>query len=168
MPILDPHGLDFTSQSAEQTQRFGMRIGQLLQPGDVVCLSGELGAGKTTLAVGIGRGWGVLEQVTSPTFVIVKEYHRADGSALHHVDAYRLGSETDIVSSGFPERLDAQKTLLIEWPEHVTDWLPQERLWISLDYLGNERRALHLNPHGARFEQLMVVFRKATFGQQVA
>ena len=87
-----------------------------------------------------GGGWGALEQVTSPTFVIVNEYHRADGSALHHVDAYRLGSEADIVSSGFPERLDAQKTLLIEWPEHVTDWLPQERLWISLDYFG-EREA---------------------------
>ena len=168
MPILDQHALDVSSLSSEQTQRYGMRIGQLLQPGDVICLSGELGAGKTTLAAGIGRGWGALEQVTSPTFVIVNEYHRADGAELHHVDCYRLDSELDVISSGLPERLDNGTTLLIEWPEKVAGWLPDSRLRVMLKYLDDERRTLHFDPFGGRFESFMSMFRKATFGKQVA
>lgn len=167
MPILDPHALDVTSHSPDQTLRFGMRLGQLLQPLDVVCLSGELGAGKTTMAIGIGRGWGALEHVTSPTFVIINEYHRADGAELHHVDCYRLCNPADIPSSGLLERLDAGSALMIEWPEHVVAWLPEERLWIGMEYLGDEKRTLRFRPRGARFEQLLAAFRRATFGEQV-
>ncbi|MFQ5408581.1 MAG: tRNA (adenosine(37)-N6)-threonylcarbamoyltransferase complex ATPase subunit type 1 TsaE [Anaerolineales bacterium] len=168
MPILDPHALEVTSLSPEQTQRYGMRIGQLLQPGDVICLSGELGAGKTTLAAGIGRGWGALEKVTSPTFVIVNEYHRADGAELHHVDCYRLESELDINSSGLPERIENGATLLIEWPEKAAGWLPAAMLQVDLEYMEDERRTIHLRPNGRRFESFMAAFRKSAFGQQVA
>ncbi len=98
MAILDERTLDFTSSSAAQTERLGLRLGELLRPGDVLLLSGELGAGKTMLARGIGRGWGTAVRVTSPSYVIVNEYPRLrDGQTLYHVDGYRLESEADIM-----------------------------------------------------------------------
>ena len=78
MPILDDHTLDFVSKSPEQTRRIGIRLGGLLQPGDLICLQGDLGAGKTTLVQGIAQGWGALDSVSSPTFVLVNVYRRAD------------------------------------------------------------------------------------------
>jgi hypothetical protein len=76
VPVLDANTLDVLSHGADQTQRLGSRLGELLQPGDVVCLAGDLGSGKTTLAQGIVRGWGALTAATSPTFVLVNEYPR--------------------------------------------------------------------------------------------
>ena len=73
MPILDPHTLDFLSHGAGQTQRYGVRLGELLEPGDLVCLNGALGAGKTCLSNGIGRGFGIAEPLTSPTFTLANE-----------------------------------------------------------------------------------------------
>ena len=71
MSVLTRHTLDFLSRSPEQTRRVGMRLGGLIRPGDLVCLQGELGAGKTTLVQGIGAGWGAIDSVSSPTFVLV-------------------------------------------------------------------------------------------------
>ena len=82
MPILSPHSLEIISRSPEQTRRVGMRLGAMLQVGDVVGLCGELGSGKTTLVQGIGAGWGSLDAVTSPTFVLVNVYRRTDGQNL--------------------------------------------------------------------------------------
>ena len=92
MPILDAHTVEVFSHSPEQTRRVGMRLGALLQPGDLVCLQGELGAGKTTLVQGVAQGWGSLDPVSSPTFVLVNLYRRPEGSELFHLDAYRLDS----------------------------------------------------------------------------
>ncbi|HEX6386596.1 MAG TPA: tRNA (adenosine(37)-N6)-threonylcarbamoyltransferase complex ATPase subunit type 1 TsaE, partial [Anaerolineae bacterium] len=83
MAILDKWTLDFVSNSVEQTVRLGVRLGELLQGRDLLCLSGELGVGKTALARGVGRGWGTALRVTSPTFVLVNEYPRvSDGRIL--------------------------------------------------------------------------------------
>src|SRR5512137_2849521 len=92
MPILDPHTFEFFSKSPEQTRRLGMRLGALLQPGDLVCLQGDLGAGKTTLVQGMAQGWGALDSVSSPTFVLVNSYRRPDSSPFFHFDAYRIDS----------------------------------------------------------------------------
>src|SRR5512142_504182 len=92
MPILDARTLEFFSRSPEQTRRLGMRLGGLLQPGDLICLSGDLGAGKTTLVQGVAQGWGTLDPVSSPTFVLVNEYRRPDSSRLYHLDAYRMAN----------------------------------------------------------------------------
>ncbi len=92
MPILDANSLDYFSRSPEQTRRMGMRLGALLDRGDIVCLSGDLGAGKTTLVQGIAKGWGSLDAVSSPTFILVNVYRRLDGSTLAHLDAYRMQS----------------------------------------------------------------------------
>src|SRR5512135_3538255 len=95
MPILNARTLEFFSRSPDQTRRLGVRLGALLQPGDLICLSGDLGAGKTTLVQGVAQGWGSLDTVSSPTFVLVNEYRRPDGAFLFHLDAYRLESEPE-------------------------------------------------------------------------
>src|SRR5690606_20946296 len=87
MPILMSQSMEFISRSAEQTRRAGMRLGGLLQPGDVIGLVGDLGSGKTTLVQGIAAGWGSLDQVSSPTFVLVNVYRRPDQGKLYHLDA---------------------------------------------------------------------------------
>ena len=79
-----------TTHSPAQTRAFGASIGKRLAPGSLVCLHGNLGSGKTTLVQGIAEGWGSVDRVTSPTFVLVNEYRRADGARLYHMDAYRL------------------------------------------------------------------------------
>ena len=108
MAILDKWTLDFVSSNMEQTVRLGVRLGELLQPHDVLCLSGELGMGKTVLARGIGRGWGTAVRVTSPSFTLVNEYPRArDGRILHHIDCYRLETEADAYTVGLDEFLTA-------------------------------------------------------------
>jgi len=82
MPILEANAFEFFSRSADQTRRVGMRLGSVLQPGDVVCLDGDLGAGKTTFVQGIAAGWGAVDPVSSPTFVLVNVYRRSDDERL--------------------------------------------------------------------------------------
>lgn len=164
MPILDDRSLDFLSHSAEQTQRFGVRLGELLKPGDLVCLAGELGSGKTCFAAGVGRGWGALEPVTSPTFVLVNEYHRADGRALHHVDGYRLKNAAEAASFGFADVLAAAEALLVEWPERFLPLLPADRLWLDFAYIDETKRGLRLTATGARYPVLLGEFRRSAFG----
>jgi len=90
-PILDERTLEFLSRSPDQTQRLGARLGALLQGGDVICLEGTLGSGKTCLAQGIGRGWGIGQTLISPTFVLVREYSRPDKPLqFYHIDLYRI------------------------------------------------------------------------------
>ncbi len=163
MPILDPNTLESFSRSPEQTRRLGMRLGALLLAGDVICLQGNLGAGKTTFTQGMAQGWGSLDSVTSPTFVLVNEYRRPDGRRLFHLDAYRLES------AGEAEELDpdimlVEGPLVIEWPERVEAILPNERLWVNLAYVSEEHRDLVFSAHGARFETLLATFRQAAYG----
>jgi len=124
MPILDPNSLEFISRSAEQTRRLGMRIGALLQTGDVVCLIGELGSGKTTLVQGLASGWGSLDQATSPTFVLVNVYRRPDGQRLYHLDAYRLRGAREAEDLDLDAMLETSP-LVIEWAERIQETLPQ-------------------------------------------
>lgn len=164
MPILDERSLDFISHAPEQTVRLGVRLGERLAAGDVLCLSGELGSGKTTFASGIGRGWGALETVTSPTFVLVNEYRRADGQRLWHLDCYRLRSGAEAVAFGFDDLLAGQGVMLIEWPEHIREVLPPERLQLSLRWVDAEKRGFRMEALGARYESLLKEFRRAAFG----
>lgn len=140
---------------ALHTQRWGERLGRLLKPGDVLCLSGELGAGKTTLAAGIGRGWGSLQTVNSPTFVFINEYTRAEGSRLFHIDAYRLRNAADSESIGLSDVLDSDGVVLIEWADRIAPHLPADRLWIDLTWLDADRRQAQVRADGARYELLL-------------
>ena len=165
MAILDERMLDFVSTSVPQTERLGIRLGELLEPGDVVCLSGELGAGKTALARGIGRGWGTPLRVTSPSYVLVNEYPRpSDGQVLYHVDCYRLEREAEIATSGLEDLLDEDASILIEWPEHIMELLPDDRMWVTLTFDSPTRRRLQINATGPRSTDLLMDFRKNAFG----
>jgi tRNA threonylcarbamoyladenosine biosynthesis protein TsaE len=163
MPILDAHTFEFFSKSPEQTRRLGMRLGALLQPGDLICLQGELGAGKTTLVQGVARGWGAIDEVSSPTFVLVNAYRRPDGAQLSHFDAYR------IESLGEAEELDLDSLLecgplFIEWPERVEPILPFERLWSWLEYESEEHRSVRFTGCGKRYESLLDTLQQNIYG----
>ena len=160
---MDVRALDFISHNYEQTLRYGVKLGQLLQPRDLICLSGQIGAGKTLLSIGIGRGWGSLEQVTSPSYVLANEYSRADGAHLHHLDCYRLIHPGDADHICLDERLESGATLIVEWPENIASSLPGEALWIRMRYVEEEKRNMEIRAAGDRFEQLLDGFRKIAF-----
>ena len=165
MPILRDSELDIFSHSAEQTRRLGVRLGSLLQAGDVICLSGDLGAGKTAFASGIGEGWGAETPLTSPTYNLVHEHTRArDDQALFHLDCYRLHSVEDADSIGIDDVLSGRGAVVVEWPEHIEAALPRTRLWIELRIIEATRRNFVFEATGKRYETLLEQFSGASFG----
>lgn len=166
MPILDEHTLDFISHSPSQTRRFGARLGLLLQAGDVICLEGELGTGKTCFVQGVGRGMGITEPITSPTFTLLAEYNAPDPvPPLHHIDMYRLDAPVDeAMAFGLDDYLQGDGACLIEWAERIRTVLPEERLWITLRHLGVSKRGIMISANGERYDELLRRFRGAAFG----
>jgi tRNA threonylcarbamoyladenosine biosynthesis protein TsaE len=163
MPILDAHTVEVFSRSPEQTRRVGMRLGALLQPGDLICLQGELGAGKTTLVQGLAQGWGSLDPVSSPTFVLVNLYRRPEGDELFHLDAFRLDSVPEAEELDIDGML-ARGPLVVEWPERVRSALPVEGLWAALDTVGDDQRDMRFNARGPRYEALLDHLRRDVYG----
>lgn len=161
MAILDPNSFEFISRSADQTRRIGIRIGNLVHPHDVICLSGDLGAGKTTIAQGIANGWGALEQATSPTFVLVKNYRRPDSSEMFHLDAYRLQNAMEAEDLDI-DRMISSGPVIVEWPERILDALPDEYLWIEMNWLGEEQRGLLMSPRGDRYMDMLKILKSDT------
>ena len=155
--------MDFFSRGPEQTRRIGMRLGGALQAGDVICLQGDLGAGKTTFVQGIAQGWGSLDSVSSPTFIIVNVYRRGDEARLFHMDAYRLDSMSEAEELDLDSML-AQGSLLIEWPERMDGLVPAERLWVSLEHIDEEERQMKFKATGHRYDTLLEVIRHAAYG----
>jgi len=163
MPILDANSVEFLSRSADQTRRVGMHLGAALTIGDIICLEGELGSGKTTFVQGVAAGWGSLDPVSSPTFVLVNLYRRNDSQKLAHLDAYRLDDSADA------EALDLDSMLLsgplvVEWAGRIDLALPGERLWVDLNHVDSEQRGMQFAANGDRYEELLDDFQKAIFG----
>ncbi len=163
MPILDSHSLEIISRSTEQTRRVGMRLGALLQPGNMVALVGDLGSGKTTLVQGIAAGWGSLDPVTSPTFVIVNVYRHTDGLRLFHLDAYRLNGSAEALDLDLESMLD-QGPMIVEWAERVQSVLPDQGLWVQLNYIDDAQRDLIFSGRGQYYEDMLSRFRKLIYG----
>ena len=163
MPILDAHTIEFFSRSPSQTRRVGIRLGALLKVGDLICLSGDLGSGKTTLMQGIAQGWGSADQVTSPTFVLVNMYRKLNGPNLYHLDAYRLHSSDEALDLDLDWMLE-NGALVVEWPERIQDALPTQRLWVDLSWIDLEQRHLVFKPEGEHNELLLAEFRKQIYG----
>lgn len=130
----------FSLEDAGATRRLGREIARVLQPGDVVALSGDLGTGKTTLAQGIAEGLGVAGDVLSPTFTLMNEYTRARIPLLH-VDAYRLAGVADVEQIGMEEYLENAWAMVVEWPERIAGALPEDHLLVTLTHDGDRRRA---------------------------
>lgn len=165
MPILREGELDIITRSPEQTRRLGMKLGKLLEARDVICLSGDMGAGKTVFSAGIGAGWGARTPITSPTFNLVHEHTRTqDNQRLFHLDCYRLHGAEDAETIGLDEILTGRGPVILEWPEHIESVLPPERLWIELRILENTRRNFVFEAVGDRYQELLTRFKKSTFG----
>ena len=135
-----------------ETRRLGERIGKMLRPGDVVLLSGELGAGKTVLAQGIGRGLGIAEPIKSSSFVIMNEYD-GDRARLYHADLYRLEDPAQVAELALDE-LAANGVLVIEWPERAPAELPPEHLLVTLAYDGAKARTFAITARGERYASM--------------
>jgi tRNA threonylcarbamoyladenosine biosynthesis protein TsaE len=173
MPILDEHTLDLISHSPAQTRRFGARLGDLLQAGDLVCLEGDLGTGKTCLVQGIGRGMGVVEPITSPSFTLIAEFRPTQipvkgtvlAPVLYHVDLYRLQMAVEEARAfGIEDYLLGDGVCVVEWAERVEPILPKERLWVTLRYVDESKRGLMIQATGARYDELLQQFRLSAFG----
>jgi tRNA threonylcarbamoyladenosine biosynthesis protein TsaE len=140
--------LAFVTESPEATVEFGARLGACLEGGDVLGLTGTLGAGKTCLVKGLARGLGVPDElrVTSPSFVLMRRYEGR--LTLYHFDAYRLANADEMEEIGCQEVFDAGGVSAVEWADHVAACLPPEHFLLTLRVAGRERRELTLEAIG--------------------
>jgi tRNA threonylcarbamoyladenosine biosynthesis protein TsaE len=128
------------TRSAEATQAAGERLGQTLGPGDVVGLTGELGAGKTCFIQGLAYGLGVRDRATSPTFVLINEYQGR--LPVRHVDAFRTASFTELMELGLPELFDEAGVTVVEWADKVAPLLPPRTIHVHIEGVGDEPREI--------------------------
>ncbi|MHC1783109.1 MAG: tRNA (adenosine(37)-N6)-threonylcarbamoyltransferase complex ATPase subunit type 1 TsaE [Anaerolineaceae bacterium] len=163
MPILDPNTFEFFSRSPEQTRRLGMRLGALIKRGDVICLYGDLGSGKTTLVQGLAQGWGSMDAVSSPTFVLVNTYRKPAGDLLFHLDAYRLESAREAEDLDL-ERMFDDGAFVVEWAERINEVLPKERMAVILRWISDEQRALSFKPVGEHYVRMLNEFQNQVVG----
>jgi tRNA threonylcarbamoyladenosine biosynthesis protein TsaE len=138
------------TNSTEETLQFSKELAQKLQPGDVITLEGDLGAGKTTFTKGLAVGLDINKNVSSPTFTIIKEYNGR--LPLYHMDVYRL--EDSYEDLGFDEYFEGQGVTVVEWAHLIEEQLPNELLQIKITHGEENSRILTITPKGIRYEML--------------
>jgi tRNA threonylcarbamoyladenosine biosynthesis protein TsaE len=141
-----------TTSDAADTRRLAASLAAAAEPGDLVCLWGELGAGKTQFAKGFGAGLGVTGTISSPTFILMAEYQGR--LPLFHVDLYRLADGADALAGGIVDERQAAGVTLVEWPDRMAGLLPAHRLDVLIDGTGTEPRTITLraaDPSMARY-----------------
>ncbi|MDR6120605.1 tRNA threonylcarbamoyladenosine biosynthesis protein TsaE [Bacillus sp. SLBN-46] len=141
---------EWKTTNSEETSNLAERLAQLLQPGDVIALEGDLGAGKTTFTKGLAKGLQVKKTVNSPTFTIIKEYNGR--LPLYHMDVYRVADAFEDL--GFDEYFEGDGVTVVEWAHLIEEQLPQERLTIFLYREEGDQRKMVFVPKGKRYEQL--------------
>jgi tRNA threonylcarbamoyladenosine biosynthesis protein TsaE len=137
-----PLATERTTTSAEATQRLAAALARVASPGDLLCLWGELGAGKTAFAKGFGRGLGVTTTISSPTFVLMAEH--AGRLPLFHLDLYRLSDAGDAWAGGLIDDRQVAGVTLVEWPDRFGSALPVERVDIRIEGLGDAPRRIRV------------------------
>lgn len=143
-----PAELRLTLSNETATLELGARLAELLQPGFIIFLSGELGSGKTTLVRGCLRALGFKGRVKSPTFALVESYI-ISSLYLHHFDFYRFQDPSEWLDAGFRDTFGSAAVCLVEWPEKAGDLLPDPDLWIALEHIDGGREA-RIAAHTAR------------------
>jgi tRNA threonylcarbamoyladenosine biosynthesis protein TsaE len=138
--------LELVSESPDATRAFAASLARVAEPGDLVCLWGDLGAGKTVFAKGFGAGLGVRDTISSPSFVLMGEY--AGRLPLFHIDLYRLSAAREVFDGGLLDDRQAAGVVLIEWPDRLGDEVPRERLDVRIDGGADDPRTLRLEAHG--------------------
>lgn len=129
------------SSSIEETILFGKQFAERLQPGDVVCLDGDLGAGKTHFVKGIASFFGVEPtEVNSPTFTLINEYHGS--TTVYHFDCYRIKNEQEALEIGTEDYLYGDGISVVEWPEKIRNLLPPESVWVNISHKGEHEREI--------------------------
>jgi tRNA threonylcarbamoyladenosine biosynthesis protein TsaE len=151
--ISAPAALEVTvrTASAAETIALGERLGRVAEPGDLVCLWGELGAGKTQVAKGVALGLGIDATITSPTFVLMAEY--SGRIRLFHVDLYRLADAADALAGGVVDDRQAAGLTVVEWPERMGDVLPASRLDVRIVGTGDDARTIAIVATAARYRR---------------
>ena len=147
--------MELVSNSLATTLEVGKKLGSFCEPGDVICLGGELGCGKTTLAQAIAEGAGVDEReyVNSPTFAVLHEY--GGRIPIYHMDFYRLGSSDDVLALGLDEYLCGDGLALIEWFERAEEVLPESLLVVHLSFVNTNSRAISLLSTDPRWQKII-------------
>ena len=141
------------SPDPDATSRLGRALGAVAGAGDLVCLWGELGAGKTHLAKAFGAGLGVTDTIASPSFVLMAEYEGR--LPLFHIDPYRLASAEDALAGGLIDERQSEGVTLVEWPERLGDALPVDRLDVRIEGTGDEPRTITLIAWSDRYRRYL-------------
>lgn len=148
--------MDFFVNSVEETTYLGVSLGKLLKAGDIICLTGDLGTGKTHITKGISKGLSIDEYITSPTFTIVNEYD-SGRLKLNHFDVYRVSDPDEIYAIGFDDYIFSDAVSIIEWANYIEDILPKEYLHIHIEKdldKGEDFRKITLKPYGERYNYI--------------
>ena len=148
--------MEFEVYSVGETTQLGIKLGKLLKAGDIVCLTGDLGTGKTHITKGIAKGLGINDNITSPTFTIVNEY---DGKELklNHFDVYRVSDPDEIYAIGFDDYIFSDAVSVIEWANYIEEILPKDLLHIKIKKdlaKGDDYRKIILTPYGDRYDYI--------------
>ncbi len=151
MAVLPLEPLVVRCPDPESTSRLGRALGSVAAAGDLVCLWGELGAGKTHLAKAFGAAMGVRETITSPSFILMAEYRGR--LPLFHMDPYRLADAADALAGGLIDDRQGEGVTLVEWPERLGDALPTARLDVRIDGSGDEPRTITLAAGSPTYER---------------
>jgi len=141
--------IDIVTRTPDETRTVGAGLAELLVPGDVISLTGDLGAGKTTFVQGAARGLGVGEPVVSPTFVLVREYRGE--VPVYHLDVYRLDRLQEVIDLGFEDLLDPSGVIFVEWGDAIDALLPDEHLRVELRTDDGDARRLSFSGRGVRW-----------------
>lgn len=153
VPAMSPADLDVAVPDAEAMRALGRALAAVAAPGDLLCLFGDLGAGKTQFAKGFGAGLGVTDTVSSPSFVLMAEYRGR--LPLFHIDLYRLPGGGAAIADGLLDERQAEGVTLIEWADRLGDGLPAARLDVRIDGVGEDPRTVHLAATDARHRRYL-------------
>lgn len=147
--------MEFIIDNTDATINLGIKLGNLIKPGDIICLNGDLGTGKTHFTKGVAKGLGIYDQVTSPTFTIVNEY--TGRLKLYHFDVYRVNTSDEIEAIGFDEYIFSDAVSIIEWSNYIEELIPVEHVDVEIKKipeLGINFRKIIIQYYGDRYNYI--------------